>query len=337
MSVENREASSLYQLFMKTTLEELLNFKPGYAPKELVSINTTSTVAECVRVMFDRNITSIPVMDAEVANHCVAVVDIKDVCRALLNKLEEIEEWGYWPEVKFSEFLEETSISSVIDFAHGDPLVASSGSASVFSIMKFFSSGLSHRAVILLSDKHTYSVVSQTDVISWLASYMVRNEELRNQLFSIPLLSELHNRSSESHEVVKAVWTESVYNILKLMERELVQAVALVDEEGRLQGNFSASDLIHLEKALVSDLKLSAKDYLEKFSRTSLNPLAVLEKEKDLSMRSSLAEVLVLFSSMGMHRIWLLDSPVDAKFSPSGVITSTDVLQLVFRQLLKSI
>jgi len=143
------------------------------------------------------------------------------------------------------------------------------------------------------------------------------------------LVNELRNRSSESHQIVQALWSDSVYDILKVLIKEGVHAVGLVDDTGKLQANFSASDLIHLDKVLISDIRLSGKEYLKKYSVSSLTPLSLLHDQS-----TTLADALLIFTAMGLHRVWLVDSPMDSRFSPVGVVTISDVLQITNKHFL---
>jgi CBS domain-containing protein len=315
--------AALNNLFQNTTLGEVVAYRTPHAPRELVSVEPTSSVHACLKAMADKKVSAVPVIDAT-QNKVVGMVDMVDVCRTLVNKLADVDEWKSWPDVKFSELLDETQVSQVVDFAHGDPLLISNAAASVGSVMKFFSSGLAHHLLVNYDNEREFGILSQVDVANWLASKVTEDLDFRKFLMEVPLIGELKNRASKTHQVVQAQWTESVYDILKKLVRENVHAIALVDEEGRLQGNFSATDLVHIDLGSVSDIRLSGKEYLTKYSRWSLTPLAILDNEK-----STLAESIMLFSGIGIHRIWLVDSPMDSKFSPTGVISVTDVLQIV--------
>eukprot|EP00475_Leptophrys_vorax_P016944 TRINITY_DN2345_c0_g1_i1.p1 TRINITY_DN2345_c0_g1~~TRINITY_DN2345_c0_g1_i1.p1 ORF type:complete len:327 (+),score=69.35 TRINITY_DN2345_c0_g1_i1:4524-5504(+) len=316
-------ASTVASLFSDTTLGEVLAYRSPHAPRELITVNNASSLNQCLRAMAEKKVSAVPVLKN---GKVVGIVDMVDVCRTLVDRLAEVQEWKTWPDIKFSELLEEIPVSEVVDFSRGDPLLLSNAASSVSSVMKFFASGVAHRCVVSFDDEKEYGIVSQVDIASWLASKVTEDLEYRKYFLEVPLIDELKNRSSQSHQVVQALWTESVYDILKTLVRENVHAVALVDEEGRLQANFSSTDLVHIDVGVVSDIRLSGREYLQKYSRWSLTPLAILHNEK-----STLAESIMLFAGIGIHRIWLVDSPMDAKFSPTGVITVTDVLQIVHK------
>jgi len=277
--------------------------------------------------MKSNKVSSVPVLDA--IGRVVGVVDMTDICRMLVERLSEVEGWKTWPDFNVGELLDAIPISDGVDFSKGEPLLISNALSSVESIICPLSSGLAHYCIVRFDEVNEYGIISQVDIATWLASISEEHSDLHKNFSDICLLGELKNRSMESHQVVQVMWTESVFDILKLMLKERVHAVALVDATGRLQGNFSLTDLMHIDSGSVCDIRLSGKDYLKKFSSCSLTPISFLDNET-----ANLAESLMLFSGMGIHRIWLVDSPVCAKFTPTGVFTVTDVLKIAYDHFL---
>eukprot|EP00475_Leptophrys_vorax_P006748 TRINITY_DN1421_c0_g1_i1.p1 TRINITY_DN1421_c0_g1~~TRINITY_DN1421_c0_g1_i1.p1 ORF type:complete len:322 (+),score=94.70 TRINITY_DN1421_c0_g1_i1:137-1102(+) len=314
--------TSIQQLFQDTTLGEVLACRSPTSPKTLVHVKDDASVHACLKAMTENKISSVPVFDAQMK--VVGMVDMTDVCRALVNELSEVQDWKTWPDLQLSELLQDTPVTKVVDFARGDPLLISTASSSIASIMKFFSAGLAHRCLIHFDKENEYGIVSQIDVASWLAGKIDEDLDLRKSLQSISLMDEVKNRSSETGSIVQAAMTDSVLDILKLMVRENVPAVGLVDETGRLQANFSATDLVHIDAGVLSDVRLSGAEYLKKYARWSLTPLSLLQDQS-----TSVSDAILIFSGMGLHRVWLVDSPMDSRFSPTGVVTITDVLHII--------
>jgi CBS domain-containing protein len=115
--------------------------------------------------------------------------------------------------------------------------------------------------------------------------------------------------------------------------------VALVNDAGKLAGNFSATDLkvrIHTPHGLQSlvgtlssrcieneqglydetmpKLLDTAEDYLEKFSPSSLKPACV-------RLDTTVADAVKTMVEDHVHRLWVIDDD----FKPTGVITMTDL------------
>jgi len=314
-------SSQVQTLFSRTTLGEVLACRSASAPSQLITVNNEASMQVCLNAMIANNVSAVPVLDAQ--GRAVGIVDMVDVCRVLVEELSEVQDWKSWPSIKFSELLAITPVTKAVDFNRGEPLLVARAEAPVESIMKFLSSGLVHRCLVHVKEGVEYGIISQTDICSWLSSKIEEDPELQREFSNISLMGEMRNRSSESHKVVQALWSDSVYDILKILVKEDVRAVGLVDGKGKLQANFSANDLIQLDAALVSDIRLSGMEFLQKYSGSSLPPLALLQDQS-----TTLADAVMIFTAMGLHRVWLVDSPIDSRFSPVGVVTLSDVLKV---------
>ena len=104
------------------------------------------------------------------------------------------------------------------------------------------------------------------------------------------------------------------YNALHLMQTKLISGVALVDDDGKLAGNFSATDLrgLYLEKFPM--LLQPVSDYLEEFSPSSLNAYCV-------KADATFANVVKELVESKLHRLWVIDDD----YKPIGIVSLTDI------------
>lgn len=303
-----------------TTLQQVLKVKPSIMKHGMIFVKREESLNSCMNKMLSCKISSVPVIED---GRCVAIVDVKDVMRFLIKELEYIQEWTCWAPVKFAELMEGVSVKDIIDFAHGDPLLVADGKTILISLLKFFNSGLCHRCVVHLEGGE-FGILSQIDVMHYLAQMITENSEnLREILEKIPLSENLANRSSAANSVVSAYGSDKVINVLKLMYSKDVSAVAIVNGDDKLDANFSLSDILRLETASFSDLNLSVEEYLKKHSAWSLTPLAVQKED------GSLADAIVLFSAIGIHHLWIVDSSIFEKFTPIAIISLTDMFHML--------
>jgi len=308
------------QILSSTKVGDFLSRKDSEAsmPRKLVSINSKSTLAEALKVLNDNMIISVPIIDGE---NCVGIIDNIDIINYLNKQFENIREWLANSEVSVEGVFSEVLVSEVVDFAHGDPFVVTSENATIQSVMKFFASGWSHRCVV--KTKEGYAILTQYDIVKLLADSMQSDKNLYELCEAIFLLDRLNSRSL-SDETITIGSTASVFEALDRMIQKQVHALAVVDEtdDGRIVGNFSATDLLNVGYGQFKEFSLSVYEFLEKYSPASLTPVTV---EADWT---SLANVLDLFSKLGLHRLWIVDSESQASF-PIGVVTLTDVLKIV--------
>jgi len=109
----------------------------------------------------------------------------------------------------------------------------------------------------------------------------------------------------------------------KILIRESVSGVAIVDDDNKVIGNISASDLklIGYDMELYSKLFGTVADFVkqkELFSNLSAIPITTAPS-------STFKEILELFEKHKVHRIYVVD---DTKPLPLvGVITQGDVLK----------
>jgi len=122
-----------------------------------------------------------------------------------------------------------------------------------------------------------------------------------------------------SRPVITLPTWSNVSEAFELLKRNSISAIGIVDLDGRLVGNFSASDIKHFS----DDLSKIIGTTLERF-------LELVEKPKDLSYpvsvtpSATLEEVLAKFDIGGIHRVYVIDEALH----PIAVISTKDLLRL---------
>jgi len=155
----------------ETLLQDVLESR--LTKKGFISVGENDPLVDCLDMMLKHKISAVPVMkngedsDGQVI-HCIGIVDVYDVLKFLVKELEVIEGWTGWAPVKFRELMQGVKVKDIMDLAHGDPLVVGNAKSSLKSVVRFFSSGLSHRCVVHLKG-NDFAVLSQVDVMHFLA------------------------------------------------------------------------------------------------------------------------------------------------------------------------
>jgi len=304
-------------VLQSTSLEQLLGSREGTRQKFL-SLDADSTLADAFRVMYDNMIVSVPILEN---GRCVGIVDNVDIIHYLIKQFENIRDWLAMSSANINAVLAGVKVKELINNATHDPLVITGEENSTASVMKFFSGGFCHRLIV--QTKNGYAVCSQMDLIKLLATSIKNNKELFEMADSLSLIDSLQSRSL-TDETVTIASQENLFAALDRMVEKSVYALAVVDEmeEGKIIGNFSATDFLNLAFCQFKELSTTVLEFLTTHSPASLNPLTVETEGTTLAM------AIQLLAETGFHRLWIVDSDSSMKF-PLGVVTLTDILKIV--------
>jgi len=203
-----------------------------------------------------------------------------------------------------------------------DELCVFDESAMLRTLVEYFASGSVHRCLIsesLMADPSCSRVISQGDVIHFLSSRIERKdygkvrdiyEEKRNFLVA-PINTRLSN-------VLMQLYSKNAMN----------SAVALIDADGKLCGNFTPDDLrcfelfthdehkILIRDSMESKLNMTVDGFLEEYSPKSRNPVKI-DRDGDISLAIS------MIADAKDHRIWIIDE----NSRPLHVVSLTMILK----------
>lgn len=163
----------------------------------------------------------------------------------------------------------------------------------LYPLVELFSRGV-HRVPVISGD-HVISVVSQSSVIAHLALHLGGKQ---TEAFDKPL-SQYH---VIAQKVLSARPDEITQDVYRRMQQEVVDAVAVVDDGGRLIGSVSLSSLRggSLQK-LQEDFKLPVSKFLEQHSEE-------IAKSVASKADTTLKEAIMIVSENRAHRIWIIDN-----------------------------
>ncbi len=178
-------------------------------------------------------------------------------------------------------------------------------------VIDIFARGV-HRTALVNEDGQVVGIVSQSNVVTELAKHLHMGE-----------LKELGNRSIASLGLGKQAVTtisdhDSVLQALHRLDHTGFSALAVVHRNGRMCGNFSASDLRGLTQEQFPGFLRTVQDFLELHSPKSLAPVVV-------HAEASLSTVVHQLSGHHLHRVWV----VDGDYKPIGVVSLTDIMRLL--------
>jgi CBS domain-containing protein len=300
-------------LLTNTLVEQVIRGK-GNA----ITLSPNASMADALRVISDNLIISVPVVDG---NRCVGIVDNTTVLHFLAKQVESVKEWMAFSEERFEELLAGISLKDAMEGVKRESLVLTSEKSNVQSLLKFFSSGSCHRCVVHKSNG--FSVCTQLDVVMYINEKLKSNPELYKLVDGTRLMENLKSRSIMD-QTITIRKDQMVFEAINVMSEKNVPALAVIDaqKDGQIVGNFSATDLLALKYCELNELALTVEQYLAQYSPNSLSPVTIEEDG------TTLANGIELFSQLGIHRLWIVDSEEFAKV-PLGVVTLTDTIKMI--------
>jgi len=178
---------------------------------------------------------------------------------------------------------------------------------------EFLSRSDVHRVPVLNKSRELLDIVSQSTIVEFMQKHPA---ELKAGLSKT--LEEL----GLAHKPVVAVRdNESALNTFRLLNQKCLSGVAVVDKDGKIVGNTSASDLkLFIRKPSFRLLKMPVFEYLNIIRRESIREgVPVVTVHADDTLEKAVGKL----AATGMHRIFV----VDDKMHPVGVVSVTDIVR----------
>jgi len=188
-------------------------------------------------------------------------------------------------------------------------------STTLAELIVIFSRGV-HRVPVVIAPHKVASVISQSDVIDFLYREGV------GTIGSI-LLKELRELGFDSSGVVVVDEDLPLTDVLMKMKEHKVSGVPVVNKEGKILSNFSASDLKDLQESNWSWITLGVRDFFTKHRGMIRPPVCITAKD-------NLELLLSKYVTNKVSRVYL----VNQQNEPVGVITHTDVLHFLRKNLI---
>ncbi|KAI9106067.1 hypothetical protein DFS34DRAFT_574486 [Phlyctochytrium arcticum] len=133
----------------------------------------------------------------------------------------------------------------------------------------------------------------------------------------LPVKVSLLKRLSNQRRLITMRDNQSALDGFKIITEKKVAAVPVLDGDGKIVANLSASDLRGITRIGLSDLKKPVLEYLKSTSKQVKLPVVITPED-------SLKSVLHLLVDHHIHRVWVVEKSEDLR--PIGVISQSDIL-----------
>ncbi|EFA84165.1 hypothetical protein PPL_03239 [Heterostelium album PN500] len=311
--------------FLKTT-----QIQHAIKPKTIITVDTTTSLEEILRVFDENSIVAAPVYDNE-TNKVIAVIDMMDIVDFIISfvglEIVDIQQILKVEPRKFFTILESCgglfSDSPAINILANrkNKLMVIRESDSFLNAIERMSEKLS-KLFIVDSRMTIINLISESDILALIAQNIHVLGDVRTKTINQVGLS--------SSKIVLYPQETRVINILQDIIQQKITAVPIIDSNKKLFANFSISNLKGLTKKNFSELMLPVVDYLQYQNiKEKKNNLSCL-KEKSfhpLTVYSwdTVENAIYKMVSTKVHRLWV----VDIDCHPISVVTIDSILKLM--------
>jgi len=300
------ETSNWKELLEKTNAQDISRLKG----KPIVALKTFDPLSKALKVLAENNILSAPVFDHELQFR--GFLDLLDVAGYALNvwKLCNVDQpTNLDPSHKFFE----THIKEVINFSLWNyPVAVSQNSSLKDSIETLLDPNRHfkpHRLCVLDNQMEVKNIISQFDIISFVWQHHNIFPRANKTLKELGLI----------RPVISVRLDASFSDALHVLFDNRVSGVALLDYEGRVCGNFSASDLRGILPEAFDMFSGSILQFLCKGTLSAPSP------PKTSTSKITLKDCLRFLVTEHIHRVYI----VDESDRPVGIVTLTDILRIL--------
>jgi len=317
------------------TMEFLQNVHIGdiiFDKTELIRIDDDASLEEFNNKLVQFNILSMPVWSKE-KNQYLGFLDVFDLISFISfgtkynQKPKDEKYFSHSMAIKLPEW-SGTTVGELLRITQQATLNSDSsrdGHIYVFEpyelvtrLLKPFGTAKTHRVLVHQKDDHeiyhTYRVLSQTDLVRFFA----KNMQNLNQTILNADIESLGLTKGGIHTIATS---ESALDGFRKMDiLQDTNALALVDQEQKLVGNLSASDLRGITTETMSQLQAPIIDFLK--STCTNRPI----KPVTCTSKTPLRDVIQLAVDNKIHRVWVVDSVN----TPVGVVTLSDIIRVFF-------
>lgn len=298
-------------------------------PKDfaLISVDKSTPTLEVLKTLSKNNIQSVPVYDPEVKKF-IGSIDMLDLLNVtvFLTEAKQIVDVVASKEITWNQYIAEenkvladSTAGDIINASERNPWVDVYEGLPLRSLMDMFGKNVNlHRVCVSNPDGGIIGSISQSRVINFLADNINKFPEIANKKLSQWL--------APRFRVVSVKPSDKTLSAFELMIQKKVSGVAIIDDNFKIVGALSASDLKRsLSTNVFTDLHLPIALYLEKATVDFARSAPKSEHPVICTMDSTLQDILAILDKNHVHRIFVVDK--DRK--PIDILSLCDIIELL--------
>jgi len=303
--------------------------------RQVVFLEANIRIEDALEVLREKKILSCPVLDL-VRGHYIGWLDMSDIVTFILGLYPDVNQSNITPKCLqsidlASHHFAATPVKEVLAVAtqehpYEKEIKPVKRETLLLDVIDMFYMGL-HRIAVVDDKNHIFNLISQTDVLAYLAQniHLIR-EKAGHTLKEFKL--------GVFEGLVSVKEDDSMIKVLMTLYGKRISAVPIVDGNGKLIATFSTSDLKGMNKDNFVDLLLPVKEFLTKRIKDSPEPLA---NERvfypfTVTLDTTLPDAICRMVATRVHRLWCVDDVGRV----IGVVSMTDVMKVFLDYTQKS-
>lgn len=324
------------QLLINSTAGSIFPGRPN-----IVYVTRTDPVSVAFQKMIDNKILSVPVYDR--AKNCfTCFLDMVDVVAFSVKQFVDTQTSGDINKLLATPLFKTATCGEVSDLSRRNPFLPVESSAPVLEALNLMVKWGVHRIPVVDAEGELITVLSQSQVVTFVFKYL--------HLFNPALLQKPadsfaaatgkpENGSGspgEGNKVVSVNTKDRAIDAFIAMHDKRVSGVAVVDDDGKIVGNISASDLktIGYDGTLIARLFYPVSKFLKLIASHGHIPspghppppaAPPVVAHRDTSFRALIGTLV----NARIHRVYV----VDDENRPAGVVGFSEVLRAVQQSL----
>lgn len=279
---------------------------------KLVCIDSEDNMIEALQGLKEYNIVSAPVWDST-RKRFLGFVDVLDIVCLILDKLpvDEIKSGKNTNRHK----MEQLHIKDATNISQRNPWCPVYIGKPLLSVMDMFSGGTIHRVPISDEQGSIVSIISQAKVVEFLSGIIHKFGNAANKTVA----------ECFAPKYVESVnFDDTVIDAFTTIKDLKLSGLAVVDNQGVLVGNISASDMKSVVvDNLYADLREPIGVLMERSAEQFERPFRALY----CFSSDTLQQVLQTFAAEQIHRLYIVDEGKQLL----GVITLSDIIDVLDR------
>jgi CBS domain-containing protein len=288
----------------------------------IITISSTDSPYEGFKKLIQHNILSAPVLDVS-TNKYTGFLDMRDLVSFVVfidddqksdapNNLSDILLKG---SKLFKVPLEGVTCTYL---SRRNPFHSVKNSDNLLNVCEILAKGV-HRVPIVNDKGEAINIISQSTIINFLHKNI--------SLFHTDLSKSISELGIGTKPVFAVSKDTPAIETFRLMDNKKISGVAVVDHEGRLVGNTSASDLkLFLKTPSIELLQMPIMNFLNKIRQESID---ISSPTITCRSRDSLEFAIGKIASTKVHRLFVADD--ENGFKPIICLSITDILNVIMK------